>query len=67
MQIYTQNLNHARKNINFFESTSQQVNESTSFCGAEGSVMGLLGSAWVCFGVCEKKLHLFHPLNPIYT
>ena len=31
MQIYTQNLNRARKNINFFESTSQQVNESTSF------------------------------------
>lgn len=43
MQIYTQNLNHARKNINFFESTSLQVNESTSF----GSVPGLFG---VCFG-----------------
>ena len=31
MQIYTQNPNHARKNMNFFESTSQQVNEPTSF------------------------------------
>ena len=54
MQIYTQNPNHARKNINFFESTSQQVNESTSFFGAEGSVMGL-------FRVCEKiHTYLIH-------
>ena len=44
MQIYTQNLSHARKNINFFESTSQQVYGSTSLWGAEGSVPGLLGS-----------------------
>ena len=55
MQIYTQNLNHARKNMNFFlsqrvflKSTSQQVNESTSFWCAEGSVLGLL---WVCLGL----------------
>ena len=52
MQIYTQNPNHARKNMKFFESTSQQVNESTSF-----------GSAWVCFRVCfrvcEKKYTYF--------
>ena len=40
MQIYTQNPNCARKNMNFFKvnefflkSTSQQVNESTSFFG----------------------------------
>ena len=51
MQIYTQNPNHARKNINFFESTSQQVNESTSF----GSVMGLLGSVFgSVFGSVKK-------------
>ena len=44
MQIYTQNLNHTRKNMIFFKkSTSQQVNESTSF----GSVLGLFR---VCFG-----------------
>ena len=51
MQIYTQNLNHTRKNMNFFkvnESTGQQVNESTSFLGAEGSVMGLFR---VCLGL----------------
>ena len=34
MQIYTQNLNHTRKNMNFLKkSTSLQVNESTSFWG----------------------------------
>ena len=52
MQIYTQNLNHARKNMIFFKkSTSQQVNESTSF----GSVLGLLGSVRGLFRVCKKK------------
>ena len=44
MQIYTQNLNHARKNMNFFESTSQQVNESTSFWGLKGLFRVCLGS-----------------------
>ena len=44
MQIYTQNPNHARKNMNFFESTSQQVNESTSF-------FVLKGLLWVCLGL----------------
>ena len=49
MQIYTQNPNHARKNMIFLKkSTSQQVNESTSFLGAEGSVMGLFR---VCLGL----------------
>ena len=51
MQIYTQNPNHARKNMNFFKSTSQQVNESTSFWCAEGSVLGLKGLLWVCLGL----------------
>ena len=37
MQIYTQNPNHARKNMIFLKkSTSQQVNESTSFLGLKG-------------------------------
>ncbi len=56
MQIYTQNPNHARKNMNFLKSTSQQVNESTSFLGAEGSVMGLLGSVFgSVFGSVKKN------------
>ena len=42
MQIYTQNLNHARKNMIFLKkSTSQQVYGSTSLWGSEGSVPGL--------------------------
>lgn len=49
MQIYTQNLNHARKNMIFFK----KVNRSTGqrVCG------GLKGLFWVCLGlfwVCEK-------------
>lgn len=69
MQIYTQNPNHARKNMNFF--LSQRVNRSTSqrvfrvlkglLWVCYGSVMGLLGSAWVCFRVCEKNYtYLIH-------
>lgn len=42
MQIYTQNLNYARKNINFFKkvnkSTGQRINEFF------GGLKGLLGS-----------------------
>ena len=48
MQIYTQNPNRARKNMNFFESTSQRANRSTSFFWSEGSVMGLFR---VCLGL----------------
>lgn len=42
MQIYTQNLNHARKNIIFFK----KVNKSTGLRVNEflGSLKGLLGS-----------------------
>ena len=45
------------------KSTSQQVNESTSF----GGVKSLL---WVCFGSVMGLMgakHLFNPLNPINT
>ena len=47
------------------KSTSQQVNESTSF----GGVKSLL---WVCLGLLwvrrvRKAEHLFNPLNPIFT
>lgn len=61
MQIYTQNLNHARKNMIFFK----KVNKSTGLRVNEflGSLKGLF---WVCFG-SVKKIHLFNPLNPIYT
>lgn len=65
MQIYTQNLNHARKNMIFFK----KVNRSTGqrVCGGlKGLFWVCLGLFWVCFG-SVKKLHLFHPLNPIYT
>ena len=68
MQIYTQNLNLARKNMIFFK----KVNKSTGLRVNEflGSLKGLFwvcsGSAWVCFG-SVKKIHLFNPLNPIYT
>lgn len=67
MQIYTQFPNYARKNMNFL---SQQVNRSTSqrvFGVLKGLFRVCFGSAWVCFRVCEKKSHLFNPLNPIYT
>ncbi len=40
------------------KSTSQQVNESTSFGGC-------FGSAWV--RRVRKAEHLFNPLNPIFT
>lgn len=57
MQIYTQNLNHTRKNMIFFKkvnkSTGLRVNE---FLG------GLKGLFWVCLGlfrVCEKKYTYF--------
>lgn len=61
MQIYTQNLNHARKNIIFFK----KVNKSTGLRVNEflGSLKGLFR---VCFG-SVKKIHLFNPLNPIYS
>lgn len=56
MQIYTQNLNHARKNMNFFK----KVNKSTGlrgneFVGSEGSVSGLFRVCLGLFRVCEKN------------
>ena len=45
------------------KSTSQQVNESTSFGGGKESALGLLGSV---MGLMGAK-HLFNPLNPINT
>jgi|GEM_PF-1150984 len=52
------------------KSTSQQVNESTSF-GAGGRRVRL-GLSWVCLGLLwvrrvRKAEHLFNPLNPIFT
>ena len=53
MQIYTQNPNHARKNMNFFkvnESTGQRVNEF--FCVLKGLLWVCCGSVVGLFGVC---------------
>ena len=59
MQIYTQNLNHTRKNMNFF--LSQRANRSTSFLKVNESTGQRVnefwvcsGSAWVCFGSVKK-------------
>lgn len=55
------------KSLRVNRSTSQQVNESTSF-GAGGGE-----SAWVCLGAVmglswvREAEHLFNPLNPINT
>ena len=61
MQIYTQNPNRARKNMNFFESTSfLKVNESTGQRVNEFFFV-LKGLLWVCYGVCEKNhTYLIH-------
>lgn len=56
MQIYTQNLIHARKNMIFFK----KVNKSTGLRVNEflGSLKGLF---WVCFGSVKKKYtYLIH-------
>ena len=61
MQIYTQNSNNARKNMNFFESTSfLKVNEPTG--QRVNKFWVCYGSAWVCYGSVFGSVKKFTPI-----
>ena len=63
MQIYTQNPNHARKNMNFF--LSQRVNRSTSqrvFWVLKGLLWVCCGSVMGLFRVCYGSVKKITPI-----